>query len=120
MSNKFEQALGTVGHDIKVGAEDVGKAVVWLPSRLNQAEKVIASVIKDSPVVKQDVITLIAKSTAVEAMIASDIATKGLNLPADLATVEAIKDLVAFLRGQFFTDMTTAYGEISADVKQAA
>jgi len=120
MPNEFVKVVEDVGHDIKIGAEDVGKAVVWLPAHLVQAEKVIASVIKDSPVVKADVLTLISKTVSLESLVANDIAAKGLNLQSDMATIQAIEDLVSYVRGQFFTDISTAYKDLKADVTPAA
>jgi Na+/serine symporter len=110
MTNKFEHIVETVG-------KDIWAVVKYLPEHLRQTEKVIQTVIKDSPTVRQDVVTLVQKVSAIDALVAKDIAEKGLSIPDDLATLTAVKDLVAYIRGQFWQDMSSAYKELQTDAK---
>jgi hypothetical protein len=110
MTNKFVHGLETVGKDILKGIE-------YIPSHLLQAEKVIQTVVKDSPAVRQDVVTLIGKVSTIDALITKDIEESGLSIPDDLATLGAVKDLITYIRGQFWNDMSAAYSELKQDTQ---
>ena len=119
MSNEFTD----IGHDIKVGAEDVGKgvetavqfAIVHPIEFLAKSEVVFADVIKDSPTVKTAVLTLIKQATTVIGDTATDVADKGLNLNSDEQTLADAEAFFTYFKNSFIPLIETVYKAISAD-----
>jgi hypothetical protein len=121
MGNVFE----TIGHDIKVGAEDVGKevekgvefAIVHPIEFCVKAEAVIASAIKDQPEVKAAVLNLVKQANGVIDDVATDVADKGINLAADAKTLTDAEAFFTYFKSTFIPSMESVYAEIEADIQ---
>jgi hypothetical protein len=98
MSNVF----GTIGHDIKVGAEDVAHAAIEVVEFLPKAASVIASAIKDEPTVKQAVLDLVKNAGAVLTSGTVAVTDKGVDLVADAAVLAAAEQFFAYSRRSSF------------------
>lgn len=121
MGNVFE----TIGHDIKVGAEDVGKgvkegvefAIVHPIEFCVKAEAVLASAVKDSPEVKTAILDLVKQATGVISDVAVDIADKGINLTADTKTLTDAEAFFTYFKSTFIPLVESLYAEVKADVE---
>jgi len=120
MGNVFD----TIGHDIKVGAEDVGKgveevveyAIVHPVEFVVKAEKVLTSAIKDQPEVKDAVLGLVKQATGVIGDVATDAADKGINLEADAKTLTDAEAFFTYFKSTFIPLVESLYAEVEADV----
>lgn len=121
MGNVFK----TIGHDVKVGAEDVGKgvekaveyAIVHPIEFCVKAEAVIASAIKDSPEVKTAVLDLVKQANGVIGDVATDIADKGINLSANAKTLTDAEAFFTYFKSTFIPLVESLYAEIKAEVE---
>jgi len=82
-----------------------------------QAEKVLATTIKNTPELKAELLTLISKSTVLASLIASDVASKGLNIANDLTTLQTIVDTAKYITETFLPTVEAIYKELKDDVK---
>ena len=115
--NKVGHVFAVIGKDIVIGAEDVGKVIIWIPQHLVQTIKVLVDVVKDSPAVRDELKRPVGKVAALDTQIAKDIAEKGMSLEDDLLTIKSIKDLLSFLKGELYQAIAVAYKDIAADMK---
>lgn len=113
MTNPVVHAVEEVGRGLKVVSANVAKAVVWLPKHIVQAVRVLDAAMKDAPPIKEELKVLVTKMIALDALVTKDIEERGLSIPDDLATLAAIKDLLQFLRGEFFEAISNAYGDLA-------
>ena len=121
MGNVFE----TIGHDIKVGAEDVGKgvekgvefAIVHPIEFCVKAEAVIASAVKDSPEVKTAVLGLVKQATGVIGDVATATAEKGINLADDAKALADAEAFFNYFKSTFIPLVESLYAEVKADVQ---
>jgi hypothetical protein len=121
MENVFE----TIGHDIKVGVEDVGKgveegveyAIIHPIEFCVKAEKVLASAIKDRGEVKAAVLDLVKQASGVIDDVAIDVADKGFNLREDAKTLSDAEAFFAYFRSTFIPLVEKLYAEIKADTQ---
>ena len=121
MGNVFE----TIGHDVKVGAEDVGKgvkagvefAIIHPIEFCIKAEVVLATAIKDQPELKAAVLSLVSQATNVIGDVSSAVADKGLNLKEDTDTLAAAEAFFLYFKSAFIPLMEKVYGEVKADIQ---
>lgn len=112
MSNIIEQ----VGHGLKFAGKDIVKGIEYPFVHTAQFCSVIATLIKEESPVKDAVIALVKDAEAVDVDAVTAIASKGLNIPADIA---AFKDVVTFFnafRSQFLPVVQAAYKDLKADI----
>lgn len=113
MSNIIED----VSHCLKVAGKDIIKGIEYPFVHTAQFCSVIATLIKEESPVKDAVIALVRDAEAVDVDAVTAIASKGLNIPADIA---AFKDVMTFFnafRSQFLPVVEAAYKELQTDVK---
>jgi hypothetical protein len=121
MGNVFE----TIGHDVKVGAEDVGKgvekavefAIVHPIEFCVKAEAVIASAVKDSPEVKTAVLGLVKQATGVIGDVATATAEKGINLADDAKALADAEAFFNYFKSTFIPLVESLYAEVKTDVQ---
>jgi hypothetical protein len=121
MGNVFQ----TIGHDVKVGAEDVGKgvvkgvefAVIHPIEFCAKAEAVLASAIKDSPEVKASILNLVKQAAGVIADVATDVADKGIDLQADTKTLTDAEAFFSYFKSTFIPLVEQVYADVKADVQ---
>jgi len=115
--------LEAIGHGIKIGAEDLGKVVVKgvdvgivhpIEFAL-KAEKVIATAIKDQPIVRQAVVALVQQATAVINDFKTDVSDGFINLRADEQTLKDAEAFFNWFKSSFIPTMEQVYGDIAAD-----
>lgn len=119
MSNPIED----LGHDIKVGATDVGKGVVQAvnvavvqPIQFAvKAEKVIATAVKDQPVVRDAIVTLVKQASTVIDDFKTDVGDGLFNLRADEQTIKDAEAFFNWFKSTFVPSMEQVYGDLSAD-----
>jgi len=120
MANPFE----AIGHGIKVGAEDVGKAVVkGVDVAIVQpiefvvkAEKVISTAIKDQPIVRDAVVTLVQQATTVIDDFKTNVGEGFLNLRADEKTLHDAEAFFNWFKSTFIPKMEQVYGDIASEI----
>jgi hypothetical protein len=116
--------LEAIGHGIKVGVADVGKgvakgidvAIVQPIQSAVKAEKVIASAIKDQPIVRDAVVTLVNQATTVINDFKANASDGFINLRADEQTLKDAEAFFNWFKSSFIPTMEKVYGDISADV----
>lgn len=119
MGNPFE----AIGHGIKTGAVDVGKAVVkGVDVAIVQpiefvvkAEKVIAIAVKDQPIVRDAVTELVKQATTVINDFKTDVSDGLIDLRADEQTLKDAEAFFNWFKSTFIPQMEQVYGDISAD-----
>ena len=115
--------LEAIGHGIKIGAEDLGKVVVKgvdagivHPIEFGvKAEKVIATAIKDQPIVRQAVLALVQQATTVINDFKTDVSDGFINLRADEQTLKDAEAFFNWFKASFIPTMEQVYGDIAAD-----
>jgi hypothetical protein len=120
MGNPFE----AIGHGIKVGVEDAGKAVVKgvdvaivKPIEFTvKAEKVISTAIKDQPIVRDAVVALVKQATTVIDDFKTDVGDDFINLKADEQTLKDAEAFFNWFKSTFIPQMEQVYGDIASDV----
>jgi hypothetical protein len=121
MGNVFEG----IGHDIKASAEDVGKGVakgidvaVVRPIQFTvKAEKVIASAIKDQPVIRDAVASLVQQATTVIDDFKTNVAEGLIDLKADEQTLRDAEIFFNWFKSSFIPTVEQVYGNIAADIQ---
>ncbi len=116
--------LDAIGHGIKVGVEDVGKgvakgidvAIVQPIQSVVKAEKVIATALKDQPIVRDAVTALIKQANVVIDDFKTDIGDGFINLKADEQTLKDAEAFFNWFKSSFIPTMEKIYGDISAEV----
>jgi hypothetical protein len=119
MSNPLE----AIGHGIQAGVKDVGKVVVKgvdvaivHPIQFTlKAEKVIATAIKDQPVVRDAVVAMVKQATTVIDDFNTDVAGGFINLRADEKTLQDAEAFFNWFKSQFIPQMEQVYGDLEAD-----
>ena len=119
MGNPFE----AIGHGIKTGVEDVGKvvvkgvdvAIVQPIEFAVKAEKVIATAVKDQPIVKAAITELVKQATTVVNDFKTDVSDGFINLRADEKTLKDAEAFFNWFKSTFIPQMEQVYGDISAD-----
>ncbi len=120
MSNPFE----AIGHGIETGAVDVGKGVakavnvaVVQPIEFGvKAEKVLASAIKDQPIVRDAVVALVKQATTVVQDFKTDVSDDLINLTQDEQTLKDAQAFFNWFKSTFIPTVEQVYGDISADL----
>lgn len=113
----MSNVITTIGHDIKVGVEDAGKAIVDAVEFLPKAERVIASAIQNQPAIKSAVLDLVKQATTVIGDVGADVASKGIDLASDARTLADAEAFFQYFRSTFIPLVEQVYGEIAADIK---
>lgn len=119
MGNPIE----AIGHGIKVGAEDVGKvvvkgvdvAVVHPIEFAVKAEKVIATAIKDQPIVRDAVVALVNQATKVIDDFKTDVSDTFIDLRADEQTLKDAEAFFNWFKSSFIPSMEQVYGDLAAE-----
>lgn len=115
--------LETLGHDIKVGAVDVGKdvakgvdvAIVQPIEFVVKAEKVIATAVKDQPIVRDAMVALVKQATTVIDDFKTDVSDGLINLSADEQTLKDAEAFFNWFKSSFIPTMEQVYGDLSSD-----
>ena len=113
--------LETIGHDIKVGAVDVGKgvakgvdvAIVQPIEFVVKAERVISAAIKDQPIVHDAVLSLVKQATTVIDDFKTDIGDAFIDLKADEQTLTDAQAFFNWFRSSFIPTLEQVYGDLS-------
>jgi Glu-tRNA(Gln) amidotransferase subunit E-like FAD-binding protein len=113
MSNVFT----TIGHDVKVAAVDTARVVVKVVEFLPKAEKIIASAVKDQPILKQAIIDLVKQASAVVGDVSLDVAQKGMNLMQDAKTLADAEAFFLYFKSKFVPLVESVYKEVEADLQ---
>lgn len=105
----MSNAITTVGHDIKVGIEDVFKSVPKVISVLSTAQK-------DAPAVKNAVLGLVSQFTAPTTAGSAAVASDGTNVIADVATLSAGEAFIEYFERTFLPEVEAVYKEVKQDI----
>lgn len=116
--------LEAIGHGIKTGAVDVGKAVakgvdvaiVQPIEFVVKAEKVISTAIKDQPVVRDAVTALVSQATTVIDDFKTDVGEGFINLSADEKTLKDAEAFFNWFKTTFIPQIEQVYGDIASQV----
>ncbi|MCU1247073.1 MAG: hypothetical protein JWQ49_102 [Edaphobacter sp.] len=108
--------LRTIGHGLKVAAEDVIKAVEYPVEFLVKAEKVIASAIHDQPEIKAAILSLVKQAQTVIADTVGAVAGKGLDLAADAKALADAEAFFEYFKSTFIPLVEKVYTEVAADL----
>jgi hypothetical protein len=116
--------LETLGHDIKVGAVDVGKdvakgvdvAIIQPIEFVVKAEKVISTAVKDQPIVRDAVVALVKQATTVIDDFKTDVSDGLIDLRADEQTLKDAEAFFNWFKSSFIPTMEQVYGDLSTDV----
>jgi hypothetical protein len=122
--NKMGNPLEAIGHGIKVGVADVGKgvakgidvAIVQPIQSAVKAEKVIATALKDQPIVRDAVVTLVSQATTVINDFKANVSDGFINLRADEQTLKDAEAFFNWFKSSFIPSMEKVYGDISENV----
>jgi hypothetical protein len=88
---------------------------------LIKTEKVLATAIKDQPLVKEVVVTLAKDGVAIAANLAAVIASKGISWTADLALVQEVESFfTSDILGKLVPVVEQVYGDIENDIETGA
>lgn len=120
--------IETMGHDVKVGAEDVAKgvekgveyAIIHPIEACEKAVEVFETIIKDSPAAKTAVQGLIQAGAKAEGDIATAIADKGLDIPVDIAAVTDAESFFGYFKNTFLPEILDVYKDLQSDVSGSA
>ncbi len=121
MSNPLE----AIGHGIATGIKDVGKVVVKgvdvavvQPIGFGvKAEHVIATAIKDQPVVRDAVVLLVRQATTVISDFKTNVADGLIDLKADEKTLKDAEAFFNWFKSSFLPSMERVYGDISPEIR---
>jgi hypothetical protein len=113
MSNPIE----SIGHGLKVAAEDVAHAVELPITFLIKAEKVIASAIKDRPAIKEAVLDLVKQAESVVADAGIAAASKGIDLASDAKALADAEAFFEYFKSTFIPLVEQVYKEVAADIQ---
>ena len=121
----MDNPLDAIGHGIKVGVVDAGKgiakgvdvAIVQPIEFAVKAEKVIATAIKDQPIVKDAIMELVKQANTVIDDFKTDVSDGLINLRADEKTLNDAEAFFNWFKSTFIPNMEQVYGDLSADQK---
>ena len=100
--NKFESIVVTIGKD-----------VAWPFTHGIQLLQLLDKALKDEPQAKQLIVGLVSQIADVSATGAIAVEAKGLDLPADLAELAAMKTLWSYVVTTFLPGIKTIYGDLA-------
>lgn len=106
-----------MSNEIKKIAEDVLHGIEYPFKHTAKIIELLNTALKDSPVVKSEVLAMIKQAEAVIADTGTDFASKGLDLTSDLKTLQDIKVFWTYFAGTFVPNMAAIYSEVEADIK---
>ncbi len=121
MGNPFAD----IGKDIANVGKDVGKGVVTgvdvvivrpIEAAV-KAEKVISTALKDQPIVRDAVVTLVNQATTVINDFKNNVNDGLFNLRDDEQTIKDAEAFFNWFKSTFIPKMEEVYGDIAADVK---
>jgi hypothetical protein len=120
----MDNPLEAIGHGIKVGVVDAGKgiakgvdvAIVQPIEFAVKAEKVIATAIKDQPIVRDAVTSLVKQATTVINDFKTDVGDGLFNLRADEQTFKDAEAFFNWFKDSFIPAIEQVYGDVSTDV----
>ena len=112
----MSNVITNIGHDVKVGVEDIAKGVEATVLFLPKAARVLDSAIKDQPAVKAAVLELIKQGTTVIGDTATAGAAKGMNLASDAKALADAEQFFQYFRDSFVPLIERIYDEVKADV----
>ena len=115
--------LEAIGHDIKVGAVDVGKgvakgvdvAIVQPIEFAVKAEQVIATAVKDQPIVRDAVVALVKQATTVIDDFKTDVSDGLIDLKADEQTLKDAEAFFNWFKSSFVPAIEQVYGDIASE-----
>lgn len=121
MTDPFE----VIGHDIKTGAVDVAKGtvdavnvVVVHPIEFCiRAEKVLATAIKDQPIVRDAVVALVKQASTVIDDFKTNVADGLIDLKADEQTMTDAEAFFNWFKSTFVPTVEKVYGDIATDAQ---
>jgi len=116
----MDNPLEAIGNGIKVGVTDVGKgvakgldvAIVQPIQSAVKAEKVIATAIKDQPIVRDAVVALVNQATTVINDFKTNVSDGFINLRADEQTLKDAEAFFNWFKSSFIPSMEQVYGDI--------
>jgi hypothetical protein len=103
MSNPFLNAL-----------KKIGAVITWPIRHSVMLGKMLVDFERDEPKVKDVIIGLVEKFEALGPQAALAIAARGLNIPADLAVEQGVKNLFAYFTETFLPTVEEAYSDFEA------
>jgi hypothetical protein len=120
----MDNPLEAIGHGIKVGVVDAGKgiakgvdvAIVQPIEFAVKAEKVIATAIKDQPIVRDAVTSLVKQATTVINDFKTDVGGGFIDLKADEQTLKDAEAFFNWFKASFIPAIEQVYGDVSTDV----
>jgi hypothetical protein len=120
----MDNPLEVIGHGIRVGVVDAGKgiakgvdvAIVQPIEFAVRAEKVIATAIKDQPIVRDLVTSMVKQATTVINDFKTDVGDGLFNLRADEQTLKGAEAFFNWFKASFIPAIEQVYGDISTDV----
>ena len=112
MSNKFTHAIETAG-------KDVIKGITYPFTYAYKASKVLATVIKDQPVLKVLLTQMVQKAEQIAADGLAAGGAKGLNLAEDAVVLADAEAFFVWFKANVVPEIETVYGEIKTDVSAA-
>ena len=119
--------LEAIGHGIKVGVQDVGKgvqdvgkgvakgvdvAIVQPIQTAIKAKKVIETALKDQPIVRDAVVTLVNQANTVINDFKANVSDGFINLRADQQTLKDAEAFFNWFKSSFIPTMEQVYGDI--------
>jgi hypothetical protein len=100
--------------------KDIGKVVAYPFVHTEQFVKVLGTALTEAPEVKAAITQLVKLGEAVVPDVTADIASKGLNLIDDAATIAAVQAFFQYFSGTFLPAVEKAYASLAADVNAPA
>ena len=116
MSNPIAHAAEVVGHDLKIAVIDTEHAIIKTVEFLPHAVKLLNTAIHDQPRVKEAVIDLIKQAGVVTGDVTIDVTDKGINLVADLKTLQDIVAFFDYFKATWVPLIEQLYGEVKTDL----
>lgn len=98
----------------KIGS-DVGKVIAYPFVHTEHVIKVLDAIVKDSPQVRDAILGLVQQAATVDADVLQAIASKGMNLPVDLKTLDDAATFFQYFRSQFLPVIEQAYKDLNAN-----
>jgi len=103
MSNPFLNAL-----------KKIGAVITWPIRHSVMLGKMLVDFEQDEPKVKDVIVGLVEKFEALGPQAAAAIAARGLNIPADFAVEQGVKDLFSYFTETFLPTVEEAYSDFEA------
>ncbi len=102
------------------GLEKVGHVIAWPFVHAADLVSTIETGLKDEPEAKTAVVGLIERIETLGADGASALASKGVDLPADLRELYDAKVLFEYVRDVFIPEVKKVYGDIAPEIEKLA